>query len=205
MDVYEALEAWQAQYSGQPPVGFMLRFTHEAVWTRIHYLHDGFEPRTVDDARRMAAHFDAICTALFSGVTVLVTAIHLDPSSEERAVLRAAGARYLLPPPGWLESLGDYLPESGRAEFVAGTVAWQRGCLDDVWFAVARDRIERLAVFSPATGDAFCPYPGGADIFVWGSERRVKLGDRFAVRGRAVPPPVPLYPRRAGGSAAERG
>ena len=38
MNVQEGLDAWQAQYAGQPPVGFMLRFTHEAVWTRIHYL-----------------------------------------------------------------------------------------------------------------------------------------------------------------------
>ena len=105
MDVNEALEAWQAQYSGQPPVGFMLRSTHAAVWTRIHYLHEGFEPRTVDDARRMAAHFDAICSALFSGATVLVTAIQFEPSVEESVALRATGARLIAPPSGWLESL----------------------------------------------------------------------------------------------------
>jgi hypothetical protein len=45
--------------------------------------------------------------------------------------------------------------------------------------AVSRDLIGRVAVFCPATGDAFCPYGGGADVFVWGSERRSKLGDRF--------------------------
>jgi biotin operon repressor len=46
MDVHEALDAWQAQYSSQPPVGFMLRFTHEAVWTRVHYLRNSAEPAT---------------------------------------------------------------------------------------------------------------------------------------------------------------
>jgi hypothetical protein len=204
MDVNEALEAWQAQYSGQPPVGFMLRFTHEAVWTRIHYLHQGFEPRTVGDARRMAAHFDAICTALFSGATVLVTAIQFEPSVEESAALRAAGARPITPPSGWLESLEDYISDPGRAECAASTIAWRRGCLNDLWFAVARDRIERLAVFSPATGDAFCPYPGGADIFVWGSERRLQLGSRFEARQRMAPP-IPLYPRRSGRAVADRG
>ncbi|MGA3030207.1 MAG: hypothetical protein ABSE58_05630 [Candidatus Limnocylindrales bacterium] len=35
-------------------------------------------------------------------------------------------------------------------------------------------------MFCPATGDAFCPYGGGADVFVWGAERRSKLGSRFA-------------------------
>jgi len=205
MDVYDALEAWQAQYSGQPPVGFMLRFTHEAVWTRVHYLHDGFAPVTVEDARCMAAHFDTVCTALFNGATVLVTAIQVDPSYEESTALRAAGARFVVPPPGWLVSLRDYVPDPGRAEFVAATMPWQRRCLNDVWFAVARDRIERIAVFSPATGDAFCPYPGGADVFVWGAERRLKLGDRFAVRPRPVSAPIPLHPRRAGDVLTERG
>jgi hypothetical protein len=205
MDVLEALDAWQAQYSGQPPVGFMLRFTHEAVWTRVHYLHEGFAPRTVEDAHRMAVHFDTVGTALFSGATVLVTAIHLDPSHEETSVLRAAGARFIVPPPGWLASLADYIPEPGRAEFVAGTLGWRRGCLNDLWFAVARDRIERVAVFCPATGDAFCPYPGGADVFVWGAERRVKLGDRFAVGSRTPSPPIPLFPRGRKGAVKERG
>jgi hypothetical protein len=205
MDVYEALDAWQAQYSGQPPVGFMLRVTHEAVWTRVHYLHEGFAPQTVEDARRMAAHFDTICTALFGGTTVLLTAIHLDSDPEEAAALRATGARVVVPPPGWLASLEDYVPDPGRAEFVAATVPWQRGCLNDVWYAVARDRLERVALFSAATGDAFCPYPGGADIFVWGSERRLQLGHRFAARPTAPPAPIPLYPRPAGERVGERG
>ncbi len=52
MNVQEALDAWQAQYAGQPPVGFMLRFTHESVWTRIHYLRDSAEPVTTGGLRR---------------------------------------------------------------------------------------------------------------------------------------------------------
>jgi hypothetical protein len=165
MDVYDALEAWQAQYSGQPPVGFMLRFTHEAVWTRVHYSTTACSV-TVEDAWCMASHFDTVCST--STGRLLVTAIQVDPSYEESATLRAAGARFVVPPPGWLVSLRDYVPNPGRAEFVAATMPWQRRCLNDVWFAVARDRIERIAVFSPATGDAFCPYPG-ADVFVWGA------------------------------------
>ena len=78
MNVHEALDAWQAQYSGQPPVGFMLRFTHESVWTRIHYLRESPEPATAEDDRVAASRFDAVCSALFTGTTVLVMAIHLD-------------------------------------------------------------------------------------------------------------------------------
>jgi hypothetical protein len=204
MNVQEALDAWQAQYSGQPPVGFMLRFTHESVWTRIHYLRDSSEPLTIDDDRRTASRFDAVASALFNGTTILVMGIQLDPRREDTTQLRALGATPIPPPESWIESLRQYLPNSGRAEFVGATLLWQRGCLDPLWMAVSRDLIDRVAVFCPATGDAFCPYGGGADVFVWGSERRSKLGDRFRAW---LPNPVlpgPEAHRAAGGLAVER-
>lgn len=199
MDVHEALDAWQAQYSGQPPVGFMLRFTHEAVWTSVHYLRDNSEPATREEDQRTASRFDAVASALFTGTTVLVLAIHLDPGHEATAELREIGAAPIEPMAGWIESLTDYLPGPSRAEFVATTLSWQRGCLDSVWLAVARDRIARVAIFAPATGDAFCPYGGGADVFVWGADRRSKLGDRFRAwvpATRSMPGPSAPSPER---------
>jgi hypothetical protein len=206
MNVHEALDAWQSQYSGQPPVGFMLRFSHESVWTRIHYLRESPEPATVEDDRTTASRFDAVASALFNGTTVLVLAIHLDPRHEDTADLKALGASPVAPPASWIEGLGGYLPDPSRAEFVATTLAWQRGCLDRVWMAVARDLIGRIAVFCPATGDAFCPYGGGgADVFVWGSERRSKLGDRFSAWLPSARMPESIDPRRAGEVVVEGG
>lgn len=178
MNVHEALDAWQAQYSGQPPIGFMLRFSHESVWTRIS-LQGGSGPATAAEAQLTASRFDAVAKALFNGTTVLVLAIHLDPHHEETAELRAIGASAIEPPASWLGSLSGYLPDPSRAEFVAATLRWERGCMDRLWLAVAKDLIGRIAVFCPATGDAFCPYGGGADVFVWGAQRRSKLGVRF--------------------------
>jgi hypothetical protein len=205
MNVQEALDAWQAQYSGQPPVGFMLRFTHESVWTRIHYLRESAGPATDDDDRATASRFDAVASALFTGTTVLVLAIHLDPGFEDTADLRALGAVPVSPPDSWIDYLAGYLPQPSRAQFVGVTLAWQRGSLDKLWLAVARDRIGRIAVFCPATGDAFCPYASGADVFVWGSERRSKLTDRFGTvlpgDGRTAPAPA----RQPRGVAIQRG
>jgi hypothetical protein len=204
MDVHEALDAWQAQYSGQPPVGFMLRFTHEAVWTRVHYLREGMEPATAEEDQKTAARFDSVASSLFIGTTVLVLAIHLDPRREATADLQALGAKPITPPESWIKALGEYLPDPSRAEFVAATLSWQRGCLDRLWLSVARDLIGRIAVFCPATGDAFCPYGGGADLFVWGSERRSKLGERFRawLPSTKIPGAVPQRP--AGDMVAER-
>jgi len=182
----------------------MLRFTHESVWTRIHYLRDTAGPTTDDDDRLTASRFDAVASALFTGTTVLVLAIQLGSGAEETADLRALGASEIVPPQSWIETLGGYLPDASRAQVIGATLAWQRGCLDRVWLAVARDLIGRVAIFCPATGDAFCPYGGGADVFVWGSERRSKLGDRF----RAGLPGAGLGPaaaRLADGAALERG
>ena len=205
MNVHEALDAWQAQYSGQPPVGFMLRFSHESVWTRIHYLRESAEPASAEDDRLTASRFDAVASALFTGTTVLVLAIHLDPRHEDTADLRAIGAAPIPPPPSWVETLNGYLPDSSHVEFVATTLSWQRGCLDRLWMAVARDLIGRIAVFCPATGDAFCPYGGGADVFVWGSERRSKLGDRFRAWLPSAGMPGSLARRPAGSVAVEQG
>ena len=203
MNVAEALDAWQAQYSAQPPVGFMLRFSHESVWTRVHYLRESTEPASIEDDRQTASRFDAVASALFTGTTVLVLAIHLDPGHEDRADLTALGATPVTPPDSWIETLGGYLQDLSRAEFVGVTLSWQRGCMDRVWLAVSRDRIARIAVFCPATGDAFCPYGGGADLFVWGSERRSRLGDRF--RGWLPSAGLPGSPakRPAAGMAVE--
>jgi hypothetical protein len=205
MNVDEALDAWQAQYSGQPPVGFMLRFSHESVWTRIHYLRDGAEQATREDDEHTASRFDAVASALFTGTTVLVLAIHLDPRHEDTADLKAIGAESITPPETWIETLGGYLQDPTGAQFVGATLSWQRGCMDRVWLAVARDSIARIAVFCPATGDAFCPYGGGADVFVWGSERRSKLGDRFRAWMPSTGIPGPLAQPPAKGMVAERG
>lgn len=198
MNIHEALDAWQAQYSGQPPVGFMLRFSHESVWTRIHYLRESTEPATDEDDRLTASRFDAVASALFTGTTVLVLGIGLDARRDDTIAIRAVGAETISPPESWIETLGGYIPDPSRADFVATTISWQRGCLDQLWLAVARDLIGRIAVFCPATGDAFCPYGGGADVFVWGSERRSKLGDRFHAWLPSTGAPGSLAARRAG-------
>jgi hypothetical protein len=179
MNVQEALDAWQAQYSGQPPVGFMLRFSHDAVWTRIHYLHEGGNGKVADGDRQIAAQFDAVASALFTGTTILLMAIDLDPGRDDMAALKLLGAESMSPPESWAETLSGYLPDASRVEYMATTLSWKRGCLDELWLSVARDLIGRIAVFCPATGDAFLPYGSFADVFVWGSERRSKLGDRF--------------------------
>ena len=205
MDVHEALDAWQSQYSGQPPVGFMLRFTHAAVWTRIHDLRDASDSANGSSHEAtVVSRFDAVASALFTGTTVLVLGIHLDPRREETAELRAMGASTITPPDGWLDALGDYLTDTHRAEFVATTLSWQRGCMDRVWLAVAREQVGRIAVFCPATGDAFCPYGGGADIFVWGSERRSKLGERIRTWLPGKGTTTSLSSRMPNGMVAER-
>ena len=88
MNVQEALDAWQAQYSGQPPVGFMLRFSHDAVWTRIHYIQEAVNGKAADGDRQIAAQFDAVASALFTGTTILLLAIDLDPGRDDMAALK---------------------------------------------------------------------------------------------------------------------
>ncbi len=201
MDVSEALDAWQMQYRGLPPVGFMLRFPFEDRWTRVHYLGD--EGLAAAEERN-AQNLDAIASALFTGATVLVLAIQLRPNNEAADELREIGAVDFEAPASWIESLGQYLPDLSQAEFVGATLTWRRGCLDRIWRAVSRELIGRVSVFSPATGDAICPYSGGADIFVWGSDRRTKLEERFRPWVPAPGDPGSVPPSTAGTPSQDR-
>jgi hypothetical protein len=178
MNVQEAVDAWQAQYGGEPPVGFMLRFSHDGVWTRLDYLDESAEGH-VSDAEQMASRFDAVASALFTGTTVLILAIEIDPDDHDMAILRNMGAEVITPPESWVRELATYMPDQPRVEYMAMTMSWRRGSLDPVWLAVALDLIGRVALFCPATGDAFLPCGSGVDLFVWGSDRRTKLRDRF--------------------------
>jgi hypothetical protein len=178
MNVQEAVDAWQSQYAGQPPVGFMLRFSHEEAWTRLRFVREGAPPDQ-HEAQLIATRFDTVASSLFTGATVLVLAIRLVAGRADASALRELGAKPITPPESWLEALGGYLPNPTAAAFMAATVSWERGCLDRVWLAVAHEWIGRVAVFCPATGDALCPYDGGADVFVWRPERRAKMAERF--------------------------
>ena len=175
--VQEALDAWHAQYAGQPPVGFMLRFSHDAVWSRLDYGNDSAAGKS--EPQQLASHFDAVAGALFTGATVLVMTIEIDPADGDTQLLRNMGGVAFTPPEAWVEELATYLPGQPRMEFLATTLSWRRGLLDSLWLAVAMDLVGRVAVFCPATGDAFLPCGCGADLFVWGTDRRIKLRDRF--------------------------
>ncbi len=157
-----------------------------------------------DHDQQTASRFDAVASAIFNGTTVLVLAIDIDAGEDNTAELRSMGAEQITPPESWVESLSGYLPDATRVEYLATTMSWQRGCLDKLWLAVARDLTGRIAVFCPATGDAFLPYGGGADLFVWGAERRSKLGERF--RAWLPSPGMPgALSTRGNGAAARRG
>ena len=174
----EAVDAWQSQYAGQPPVGFMLHFTHESVWTRLRFVREGAPPDD-DEAQLIASRFDTVASSLFTGANVLALTIELVAGRADASALRDLGATSISPPGSWIEALGGYLPDPATASFMGATVTWQRGCLDGVWLAVAHEWAGRVAVFCPATGDAMCPYDGGADVFIWAAERRAKMAERF--------------------------
>jgi len=179
METEQALLAWQTRYGGNPPLGFVLRLAYQSVWTRIHYLPDGVRPATNERDQKVAvARLSDVADELFSNRDVLVIALHLDSRDEEIGILRPMGATAISPANGWAEVLDDHFVHPGSGEFSALMLRWRHAILDPLWLAAARDRIGRVAVFCPATGDAFCPYDGGADFFVW------KLGERVRLRGR---------------------
>jgi hypothetical protein len=172
------LKAWQERYLNDPPVGPVLRMNHPKIWTRIHYLPLGRRPaRNAEDEQTVVERFNAVMGYLGFSV-VVVLAVHLDPRDEEIEILQPFGAIRLPMPAEWTTALSEHF-DLGSAQLAVAELPWTHGCLDDLWRAAARDRIGRVALYNLPTGDALCPYDGGADIFVWDEGSRAGLRERF--------------------------
>ena len=172
------VEAWQRRYLNDPPAGPVLTANHPDIWTRIHYLPGARRPaRNAEDEQTVVERFNDVMDYLrFSAVVVL--AINLDPRDEEFQILEPIGAVRLPMPAEWTTPLSEYF-DLRRVQLAVAQLAWTHGCLDDLWRAAARDRMGRVAVFNLPTGDAFCPYDGGADVFIWDEASRAGLREQF--------------------------
>jgi len=64
---------------------------------------------------------------------------------------------------------------------VAGfSIPWSPRAWDSLLRDVADDRLPSVVLLNPATGEAYAPYDGGADLFLSNSERVATLAARWA-------------------------
>jgi hypothetical protein len=74
-------------------------------------------------------------------------------------------------------------PEADDPDLVVArfSILWSPHAWDSLLRDIANDRLPSVVVLNPATGEAYAPYDGGADLFLANSERVATLADRWAL------------------------
>ncbi|MES1176675.1 MAG: hypothetical protein ABUL62_20295 [Myxococcales bacterium] len=176
-------ETSNAAFGGLPAVGHLLRSANSDRWLRVHSLPNS----------KRYAETDAEYDEILRRHNELALEI-LGPHGRAVLFLHAWGTAADLPAAfsgfGWatpldLESTSPTIYPSPEADdpdlVVAGfPILWSPGAWDSLLRDIANDRLPSVVVLNPATGEAYAPYDGGADLFLANSERVATLADRWA-------------------------
>ena len=181
MPAREALARWLKAYPDDPPVGWMLRERQSQIWTRFHNLPDAQRyPDTdaeldvvTDRLNRLAAH-------LFGQGEVGVFFMSYSEAEKVVASVQLPGCVPVLPiPTQWLSAMAPYYENPAAGTFLVSTVKWRPGLLEGLFVAAALDRVAGPTLLGAETGDLFCPYDGGVDLFVAEPNRRREIRLQF--------------------------
>ncbi|HEX7491382.1 MAG TPA: hypothetical protein VF337_06735 [Candidatus Limnocylindrales bacterium] len=159
----------------------MLRERQAAIWTRFHNLPDAQRyPDSPGEQRVVADRLNRIAATLFDRQEVAVFFIAFSEAERIMASVQLPGCAPVLPTPAkWLSVMEPYFYNSMAGTFLAKEVRWQPGLLHELFMAAALDRVAGPTLLGVETGDLFCPYDGGVDVFVPDLPRRRELRMKF--------------------------
>jgi hypothetical protein len=156
--------SWEAAFEGLPPVGYMLRKNTSIPWIRLYALPGGERlPTTPEGMSEVLARENLVASCIIGvGATVTAWMTHY---GEKPPLVELAQWTWAPEPPPWRADQADLETLEGSV-FLERTLTWRAGALDAELRLRALDEIGPLTVFSPALGNAFCPYDGGMDVFL---------------------------------------
>ena len=176
-------ETTNAAFGDLPPVGHVLRSAISGRWLRVHSLPNS----------KRYAETDAEYDELLRRHTELALEIL---GSDDRAILflhgwgTAADFSAAFSGFGWaahleLNGTAPTVYPNPDAEdpnlVVAGfLIRWSLQAWGSLLRDIADDRLPSVVLLNPASGEAYAPYDGGADLFVANSERVATLAARWA-------------------------
>lgn len=161
------MDPWQywSSVHSHPPLAHILRGAITERWMRVHHLPGGRRLPANDSDRSEVVHRNNMAAAAVLGI-----------GSSCMAWITCFGAKaprgawtHAPPPPAWdLEE--DAAEELAGARFYVSAFPWQPGCFDETILLAADGLLGPLAVLSLGTQGTYCPYDGGADLFLPGPE-----------------------------------
>jgi hypothetical protein len=165
---------WATWYDDVAPLGFMLRNVFSDRWLRIHSLPNAkHSPTTESEYAELLRRHNAVATSLLGDGEQCAVLVFgpLDkarlPGLGRRVGLTRGSLPFIarLPSERWGEEAGVVVQPMG---LFGGTVTWSAGRFDRFIIAVADELASGLLV-NLASGRAYAPYDGGADLF-WATE-----------------------------------
>lgn len=176
-----AFEAFRCRF-GEVPVGFILRKTKPANWTRFHALPNAKRyASTPLERTTILQRANALGSALFRGGQSCVVTVCRDTHMNRREKktwkrLLAFDQRGFIPCGRWRVDHHEE-PEWSLGSpwsFYACRAHWEPGGFDDMFASVADDRLWGVGWIGASTECALLPYDGGFDVIA--SDRSVLRG-----------------------------
>lgn len=176
-------DATNAAFGDLPAVGHVLRRAMSHRWLRVHSLPNSkrYAETEAEYAELLRRHNELALEILGPrGQVVLYLHAFGDVEDFPRtfsgfgwaAPLNLNGTRATVYPS----------PEADDPDLVVASfsILWSPQAWDPLLRDVADDRLPSVVLLNPATGEAYAPYDGGADLFLTNSERVTALAKRWA-------------------------
>jgi hypothetical protein len=177
-------ETTTACFGNMPPVGHILRSALSDRWLRVHSLPDSKRyAETEFEYEELLRRHNEIALEI------------LGPDSEAILFLHAWGTALDFSAAfssfDWATrlELNKAIPtvypssdvDDSNVMVIACLIRWSPHAWDSLLRDVADDRLPSIVLLNPASGEAYAPYDGGADLFLADSERIATLATRWSL------------------------
>jgi hypothetical protein len=181
----EALaDLWRNRRPEGPPIGHTFKWTYADRWVRFHSLPESKRyPEAEDEYAILLQRYNTVLDDLFSGQDIFVVTSDWSytltgPAGypEPRESLHPEGTHW------WTESEQDD-PEAEfhvHSRLYASRRKWEPGCVDDLFRAVADDKVADVFVTDTELLRIHHPYDGGADVILPTMDERDRLRSKHA-------------------------
>jgi hypothetical protein len=168
---------WQEFYGELPPVGHILRETITRRWFRIHSLPDSKRyPENEEEYALLLARHNSIATEVLVEGAQCTLFFHRYHDPTCKIIIRGITPEYC----GFFEEPSDDWDDTpDRLHIWQAPVIWKKGSFDELIRAVADWREPSVIFACQQTGRAYCPYDGGADLFLESRAERSALKRQY--------------------------
>jgi len=169
---------WQEFYNELPPVGHILRESIVRRWFRIHSLPESKRyPENEEEYALLLARHNTIATEVLGegAQCTLFIPRYYDPS--DKITISGITAEYC----GFYEEPSDDWDDTpDKLHIWQAPIIWQIGSFDALIRAIADWREPAVLFACQKTGRAYCPYDGGADLFLESRAQRSALKRQYS-------------------------